>query len=259
MTYQTRLYIHGAVAAAIGGAANAVTLMIVDPLAFNLFQGGATKLGIAAIVSAIVSLATYMKVHPLPDPEKDIDAVEVARAKVAKIETMSGTGAGGPARLPVWILAAVLALCSLPMIGCGGVQNVPDVPMLVATTDKDVRAAEMKVYGILQASGVLLKQAVDVEQALASSGVIPPATDRQLKQQFRAIATESLATIDAIEHGHLTAQQLRARVDPIVKDIGALQALIKPGGHPTLMAIVDGLVQIAAAFLMNSPAFGGAQ
>lgn len=51
--------------AVVGGAANAVTVMIVEPSSFNL-QEGAGKLATVVIVSAIVGAAAYLKQSPLP-------------------------------------------------------------------------------------------------------------------------------------------------------------------------------------------------
>lgn len=61
-----KLWLKGLISAVIGGAANAVTVMIVDPVAFNL-QAGAAKLGWVALVSAIVAAALYLKQSPLPN------------------------------------------------------------------------------------------------------------------------------------------------------------------------------------------------
>lgn len=96
MTYQARLYIHGAVAAAIAGGANAVTLIIVDPLKFNLLDWAGTRsLIVAVAVSAIVGFAGYVKAHPLPDPTKDVDAARTAQIQIAAVNAaMSGTGDG---------------------------------------------------------------------------------------------------------------------------------------------------------------------
>lgn len=58
-------WIKGLISAIIGGAANSITVMIVDPLAFNM-QDGAGKLGMVALVSAIVAAAMYLKQSPLP-------------------------------------------------------------------------------------------------------------------------------------------------------------------------------------------------
>jgi high-affinity Fe2+/Pb2+ permease len=56
----------GLVAAAIGGAANSVSVMIVDPTTFNL-QEGLEKVLTVAAVSAVVSAAMYLRQSPLPE------------------------------------------------------------------------------------------------------------------------------------------------------------------------------------------------
>ena len=59
----------GLLSAIIGGAANSITVMIVDPIAFNLDEGF-HKLTTVTIVSAIVSAAMYLKQSPLPGGTK---------------------------------------------------------------------------------------------------------------------------------------------------------------------------------------------
>lgn len=63
------LWVKGLASAIIGSAANAVTVMIIDPQTFNLFDGGAKELGALMVVSAIVAGAAYLKTHPLPEPK----------------------------------------------------------------------------------------------------------------------------------------------------------------------------------------------
>lgn len=58
-------WIKGLISAAIGGAANGVTVMIVDPANFNL-EEGAANLASVAITGAIVSCAMYLKQSPIP-------------------------------------------------------------------------------------------------------------------------------------------------------------------------------------------------
>ena len=63
------VWFKGLISAIIGGAANSVTVMIIDPQQFNLGDGG-DKLGVVALVSAIVSAAMYLKSSPLPGAMK---------------------------------------------------------------------------------------------------------------------------------------------------------------------------------------------
>lgn len=60
----------GLIGACVNSAASSVTVIIVDPVQFNLFQGGAKKLGIVALVSFIFGGALYLKQSPLPVEEK---------------------------------------------------------------------------------------------------------------------------------------------------------------------------------------------
>lgn len=58
-------WIHGLGSAFIGGGANAVTVMIVDPIQFNINDGW-QKLLTVFLVSAILSACFYLKQSPLP-------------------------------------------------------------------------------------------------------------------------------------------------------------------------------------------------
>jgi len=66
MTWQT--WVRGLVGAIVGGAANAITIMIVDPQNFN-FQSGGSKLLTFAGVSALISAALFLKQSPIPCDE----------------------------------------------------------------------------------------------------------------------------------------------------------------------------------------------
>jgi hypothetical protein len=56
----------GLIAAVIGGVANSVTLMIADPLNFNLGEG-INKLLTVAATSAIIAAAAYLAKSPIPE------------------------------------------------------------------------------------------------------------------------------------------------------------------------------------------------
>lgn len=58
-------WLKGLISAIIGGAANSITVMIVEPTQFNLDEG-LGKLGTVALVSAIVAAAMYLKQAPVP-------------------------------------------------------------------------------------------------------------------------------------------------------------------------------------------------
>ncbi len=58
------LWAKGLVAAVIGGAANAITLMVVDPAQFNIEDWH--KLASVAVIQAVVSACLYLKQSPVP-------------------------------------------------------------------------------------------------------------------------------------------------------------------------------------------------
>lgn len=56
----------GLLAAVIGGVANSVTMVIADPLNFNLTNGASNLLTVAA-TSAIIAAAAYLAKSPIPE------------------------------------------------------------------------------------------------------------------------------------------------------------------------------------------------
>ena len=65
----SRLWLHGLAAAAISGAANAISVYVVDPVHFSDF----TKLGKVALISAILGAAFYLKKSPVPTKPEEKD------------------------------------------------------------------------------------------------------------------------------------------------------------------------------------------
>lgn len=65
-----KIWIEGLLAALIGGAANAVTVIVVDPLNFNLGEGLPKLLQVVA-VGAIVAAAAFLKQSPIPATKEE--------------------------------------------------------------------------------------------------------------------------------------------------------------------------------------------
>lgn len=61
-----RQWLLGLVGACINSAASSITVVMVDPVQFNIFQGGLKKLGTVALVSFLFGGALYLKQSPLP-------------------------------------------------------------------------------------------------------------------------------------------------------------------------------------------------
>lgn len=58
-------WLKGLISAIIGGGANAVTVMAIEPTQFNLSEG-IGRLGTVALVSAIIAAGMYLKQSPIP-------------------------------------------------------------------------------------------------------------------------------------------------------------------------------------------------
>lgn len=67
MPHSVILWIKGLIAAIISGAANAITVAIVDPVEYLHSEHSLRKLGAVALVSGIVGAAMYLKQSPLPN------------------------------------------------------------------------------------------------------------------------------------------------------------------------------------------------
>ena len=74
----------GLIAAIIGGTATTITVVILDPLKFNLQTGLSNLLQVMA-VSAIINGAFYLKDHPVPD------AVTEVKETTTKTTTVTST------------------------------------------------------------------------------------------------------------------------------------------------------------------------
>ncbi len=57
-------WFYGLMAGVVGGAANTIAAVLVDPVAFNF--NDLSKLGKLALAGAVISLVLYLKQSPLP-------------------------------------------------------------------------------------------------------------------------------------------------------------------------------------------------
>ena len=71
-----KVWLKGLLAAAISSAANAVGVLVADPLHFSPAEaGGVRKLGVVVAVSAIVGAALYLKQSPVPNGPSPIEGL----------------------------------------------------------------------------------------------------------------------------------------------------------------------------------------
>lgn len=100
-------WLKGLLSAIIGGAANSITVMVVEPTSFNL-QEGLSKLLSVAAVSAIVAAAMYLKQSPLPVEE----------------EPPSIIGNSGMSKLDTMAALSILVILAFVLVGYGCIKPV---------------------------------------------------------------------------------------------------------------------------------------
>lgn len=71
MNNTTKVWIHSLVAAAIGGAASALGLIIVSPSSVTWTLAGARSLGEVALIGAVIPVLALLKQSPLPADTMD--------------------------------------------------------------------------------------------------------------------------------------------------------------------------------------------
>jgi hypothetical protein len=71
MKLTTKHWLLGLIGGSISSAASTITVMIVDPLKFNLTLDGLKNLGVLILVSGIFGAALYLKQSPIPPEENE--------------------------------------------------------------------------------------------------------------------------------------------------------------------------------------------
>jgi hypothetical protein len=97
-------WLKGLAAAFIGGGANVITVIVVDPVAFN-FGAEWKKTLTAAVVGGIIAAAMYLKQSPLPDGSSGSSGGSGG-------STGAGTGFGVTGRVLPLLLVSALSLSS---------------------------------------------------------------------------------------------------------------------------------------------------
>lgn len=155
------------------------------------------------------------------------------------------------------VLALVLAvgLGALLLPSCGGTTQLPNLPQVQATTDKDVRASIAKAYQLIGAALNVLDHADQYEATINKAGGIPA----NVHQAAVAGVVKAAKDLDAVntDIGNqvlTTYAAIKARVDPIIANLNTLLNLTKTGGFDW-----GGLLAAAINLLMavTNPGFGG--
>ena len=71
--FNWQLWVKGIISALISGGVTGISMMALDPAAFNL--SNLKKLGALFLVSAIVSVCNYLKQSPIPPTVDEITAM----------------------------------------------------------------------------------------------------------------------------------------------------------------------------------------
>lgn len=165
-------WLKGLLAAVIGGSANAVTVIVVDPVAFNFGEQWKKTLT-AALVAGVIAGAFYLKQSPLPGGSGGTDG-----------------GSGGPSgftgvgRSLAFVLLALIPFC---LTGCWGGKDASPTRKFVEQLDNNsISAREIQLS---------LKQLLDLS-------LIQAPTARSFGQKvetFRAANSEVIRFADSPE------------------------------------------------------------
>lgn len=94
MTDNTKVWLHGLLAAFIGATASSIGPMLVAPDRFNLTSGaGVRSVFLASIISGIVAAAAFLKQSPLPPLIGPGDKATVLNPTIATDGTITGDSA----------------------------------------------------------------------------------------------------------------------------------------------------------------------
>ncbi len=249
-SYRARVWFHGLAAAVINGIGNGGVVMMIKPQDFNLAEATARlNLFWAVLGFALFGLFTYLKAHPLPDPEKDTDAVQAADRQIVKLEASSGTGPGGPppasgtgdggvGRVPMIVLGVLTgALLAASCAGTTPVPQIPRVPDVVANAEGDVKALAMKALLVLDRATIVADEAslayleaftkMGCGQTPRAAGcVITVAADTEVRRQFVRFADLVIDGVRQIRAGVTAWPQLRTILQPIVDGVNNLVGVV---------------------------------
>lgn len=156
------------------------------------------------------------------------------------------------------VLALALAASLSVAVGCGGVKVAPHLPDLKATSDKDVRASIMYVYGVLQATADVLNSASKLEDDAVKSSpdAVPANVDQTARKLFVDAATQiKSVTHDIDTHAITDWTQIQQRVNPIIDAANQLAQVAK-GATPSAWS---NIVPIALQILMSLTNLGAFQ
>jgi hypothetical protein len=250
MKYKYRVWLHGLVAAVINGLSSGAVVVLVDPIKFNLFQGGARELGIVCSAFAALGFFTYLKTHPLPDPDKDTDYTKVTEAAVAKIQS-TGDGGTGDGAMPRALGVLMAIGLTIGAGSCtGSVPPVKTVPAAVVVADESLNALAVHSLDIVELATEVLGDASRIELAARQELNFSPSVQAPIDRGFLAVTRGLRALTKDIDDGVIkTWAAFKVRMDPIARDLQTLITDVKGTGPSLWRRIGRGLMTAASLLI----------
>ncbi len=147
------------------------------------------------------------------------------------------------------IIAALVA-ASVTVSACAGTTQLPNLPQVQATTDKDVRASIAKAYQLIGAALDVIDHADKYEASINATGAVPASVHKAFGDQIvSAVKALDGVNTDIKSHALTTYAQIKARIDPVISTLNALLSVTKSGGFDwagLLAAAVNLLMAITA-------------
>jgi hypothetical protein len=211
-----KAWIYSIIAAAIGGAATALSAVIVAPATFNFTGAGWTNLWHMAVVGAIIPVLTLLKQSPLP--------------------VIPGSSAGSTTKVGCWAL--IFLLLQLPFVqGCNAQTVAQDIvnwtPTIVSaaqTIDATLAALDPADAPVILLAGTSFTAAARLVSNQANTYLANPSADTLHQLQAQALAFQGNVNNALLQAARISnpisQQKITAAINAAVTGISAILALI---------------------------------
>lgn len=147
------------------------------------------------------------------------------------------------------ILAIAVSLSAACVTGCAKpLPRLPDsVPLVVAATDADLRAATVKSLEIVGDVGNIVNDASKIRVGLQADGIGSDALHASISSRLIALSNYGLKAIEKIRAGVKTWAELKALIDPLLLEANPLIASIEAAGgsiKARFEGVKDGLFDV---------------
>ena len=200
-------WLKGLLSAIIGGAADSITVMVVEPSSFNL-QEGLSKLLSVAAVSAIVSAAMYLKQSPLPVHDEPPSILGNSGKAVMIAIALWG--------LAMWGMFAMINGCATTGKTDPQVQTfaIESAAMVVGYEAQDQLqwTDEMEAYYQAIQSGIVTLDGAQAAEAYLRTMTHPVIANRLVElARIMGFGLDDAGTIESVAHVNIPMLQAAAR------------------------------------------------